>query len=365
MQTRSICWSSVIILAVTGSSWAQLPTGPSGSAFAPVDPVEMTIVPDEVEIRSGPTMTHYATSKLRRGERVFIRPDWKGQPGWLAINPPPGSFSWIRANCVTPVNSQIGAVDKETRIMPASSLVRQKLNVETITVKPGTQVVILDKAYLMEGESWLPIVPPVTDVRYIHASDVQAPAPPQDVSPSGFPTQVGSTDKLAQAEQANSVGDVERAKQLYHQVYDKTVDPQQKAVALNRLTSMPASANSAPGNNSNWQPNAPGQQNLVKPAGQTTTTYSTPASTMTNIQPPQWSTWGYLRRASFDKDGQPVYVLENRKKEPLLYAVTEPGHSQTLTNLAGRFVCLYGPISYRSDDYPRVQFMVVSHFAVP
>ncbi len=378
MLARRIGWSVAIALAVTGSSWAQLPIGPPGAAAAPGEPVEMTIFADKVEIRSGPTLKHYATGELHKGERVLVRRDWREQPGWLQINPPPGSFSWIRASCVTVANERTGIVNKDTAIIPGSSLVSQKSDVETVTVKPGTQVEILSKPTVMDNESWLQITPPPTDVRYIPAAAVQPAPEAVNVSSSGFPTQRGggAGSLLDQANQAMSNGNLALARQLYQQVY-QTGDAQQKIFALNRLTTMsaPALASTTPAGSSTWQPAAPGQQNLMKNTARTTTHYAIAGTTMTNIQPPQWSKWGYLRRASFDKDGQPVYVLEppqsrdpasaGRDRPAPLYAVTEAGHSQTLANLTGRFVCLYGPITYRSDDTPRVQFMVVSHFAVP
>ena len=60
---------------------------------------EMVIVIPEVEVRSGPTLEYYPTSKLYYGSKVIVLRESK-QPGWLAIKPPPGSFSWINAKFV-------------------------------------------------------------------------------------------------------------------------------------------------------------------------------------------------------------------------------------------------------------------------
>ena len=78
--------------------------------------------------------------------------------------------------------------------------------------------------------------------------------------------------------------------------------------------------------------------------------------------PAQWSAWGYLRRTEIP-GVQATYALENRQGQVLLYATTQQGF--TLKDYVGRPVCLYGPISYRSDDYLRSRCMTVQHVAVP
>ena len=83
---------------------------------------------------------------------------------------------------------------------------------------------------------------------------------------------------------------------------------------------------------------------------------------MVNLAPAQWSEWGYLRRAGFEKDNQPVYVLESCDRRPLMYAVDGPGSRTMLHTLVGRMCCLYGPIVYRANDIPRIRYMVASSF---
>ncbi len=59
----------------------------------PPAPYETTITVPEVEVRAGPSPQFYATMKLRQGERVQVVEQRDG--GWLAVEPPPGSFNWI------------------------------------------------------------------------------------------------------------------------------------------------------------------------------------------------------------------------------------------------------------------------------
>ncbi len=56
------------------------------------------------------------------------------------------------------------------------------------------------------------------------------------------------------------------------------------------------------------------------------------------------------------------YALEDRKSgAPLLYVTTSPGFS--LQDYIGKTVALYGPVTYRSDETPRMYYMTASHVA--
>ena len=62
-------------------------------------PYDAIIADDEVYARSGPgNKPYYPTSRLRKGEHVtVIRHD---HGGWFMIEPPPGSFAWVRQEFV-------------------------------------------------------------------------------------------------------------------------------------------------------------------------------------------------------------------------------------------------------------------------
>ena len=55
-------------------------------------------VEDGENVRSGPGPKYYPTDKLQKGDRVLVHRHDPG--GWCMISPPPGSFSWIRAEHV-------------------------------------------------------------------------------------------------------------------------------------------------------------------------------------------------------------------------------------------------------------------------
>jgi hypothetical protein len=87
---------------------------------------------------------------------------------------------------------------------------------------------------------------------------------------------------------------------------------------------------------------------------------SGPGQTIT--YPAQWSQWGILRKAPFEKDGQTVYILESQRGQMLVHAVAAPG--TTLRDYVGRPVALFGPLTYRSNEYA-THIMTATHVATP
>lgn len=287
------------------------PTGPK--AASPY-PAKMSIIdPKGVEVRSGPTDVFQPTSRLKYGDVVTVLRESKDQPNWFAIVPPAGSFSWIDAKNVLQVDRNQGVVvEDQAAVLPGSSLVDKEPNTESVKLATGFVIVLLqDRPMEVNGRKWWPIQPPGSEVRFIPKEAVQ-PAQPASVRPPNW-------------SQPNSAGN-------------------------------------------GWT--APGQMvgNANKPTVGTPASFSQPASQWTQHdgltkQPPQWSQWGKLRRTAYPKDGQMMYVLEDRQGRPLMYVTTTAGTS--LRNYENQMVCLYGAVSYRSDGYQRTYYMTASHVATP
>ena len=315
---------------VSQSAWAQLgpppqlPTVPTQqSSASSIYPAKMSIVdPKGVEVRSGPTLEYYPTGRLKIGDVVAVLRESKDQPGWFAIAPPAGSFSWIDAKHVMQVSRGQGVVvvegNAEAAVMPGSSIVNKEPNVESVKIASGTIVILLQERPMdVNGKKWWPIQPPGNEARFIPKEAVQ-PAQAVNVSPKNW-----------------------------------------------SLSNPPAGAS----NQNSWT--APGQLigSPTNPASGTPASFSQPAKDWTasnglTTQPPQWSQWGKLRRTAFKNEaGQPMFVLEDRQGRPILYVTTTPGTS--LSGHVEQTVCLYGAISYRSDGYQRTYYMTASHVATP
>jgi hypothetical protein len=226
-------------------------------------------------------------------------------------------------------------------------------------------VVIQGQELFRANAAWLPIQPPPGDVRYIPLSAV-APvngAQPATANSNGYVAPPGGDQSLL----ADGDAAMLKAKQLYEQAA-KSSDPNQRQLATNRLQAIqqiPAIQTAA------TQPGYPQSSGAPKVAlggaitpVQTTSASSTVSPTPAAAGPAQWGKWGTLRKTAFQKDGQPMYRLEDDRGTPLGYAVAAP--SMTLEPHVGRFVCLYGTTGYRSDDSAmRGTYTIVSTVAYP
>jgi uncharacterized protein YgiM (DUF1202 family) len=327
-------------------------------------PAEMVITLPEVEVRSGPTKEYQPTNKLKYGDRVLVLRESEKQPGWFAIKPPQGSFSWIKDKYVKQTDPRTGIVVEEgAALMPGSSVSNKAPNVESVKVPLGSIVTIVDKGKTADGVVWYPVQPWPTEVRWIPGEAVQNRtfANNNNANING-PAAAAFTGNplISQADQAYVTGDVEKAKQLYKDAAEKTADYTQKIYCYNRLASLSQSSwnpAQAPGNpaqmaqGSPWPPAQAASFSQNNPAGRNV------------AYPPQWSKVGVLRRAPFDKDGQPTYVLEDPRSKGVLYYVNcQPG--LTLRDYVGKTIAVYGTLNYRSDDYLRTHYMMATHVAL-
>ena len=328
--------------------------------FAQTYPAEAVILQNEVEVRSGPSKNFYPTSKLYRNDKVLVLRESKEAPGWLEVKPPTGSFSWISGKHVKQVDQRYAYVDcdpaKPVPVLPGSSLVNQEPNRESMKLTAGTVLVIVDRPLQVNGDTWLPIQPHPSEVRYIPADSVRpaqtvtatASAPNWTLTPQGY---VGN-NVLAEAEKAVRENDLNRARQLFQQVANNATDPNQKVYAMNRLASLPQSPFATTSNPKDESRTAfsPGNPPVI------------PGLAM--LRPDAWSAYGRLRDLQMKReDGQPIYALEDERGRILNYVTTNPGKS--LNAYIGRTVAVYGPTMWRPDSAVKMQYIVATYVAVP
>ena len=86
-------------------------------------PYEAIVEAEEGEnVWSGPGPKFYPTDRLRKGERVMVHRHDPG--GWCMIAPPPGSFSWIRAEYVQKSGPQSGVLKANDVVVHIGSNVK-------------------------------------------------------------------------------------------------------------------------------------------------------------------------------------------------------------------------------------------------
>jgi hypothetical protein len=376
MRPIYIIGGAIVVLALVGVlAWTRLAPA-QAPAPKPASTLEiMTVSVPEVEVRSGPSTEFYATSKLKAGDRVEVVGKADKNPGWLAIKPPPGSRSWINSKFVQMHDKFSGVVvtapEVEVPVKPASSVSNQEPNVEIVKVSRGTQLVIAGEAkYNGASGSWLPIEPTEHEVRYIPESAVVKNGL-QTVSATaagnGFVQPPGGDQALLAKADALMLE--------YRQTLEKAAqssDPALRALAISRLQGM------SPATGAGQQPGYPystAAQGGAAPKvvlgttlgnpgpGNTTAAYST-TTQQGPTSAPKWSAWGTLRGTAFKQpDGQMLYKLVDERGAVKDYAVAAPG--LTLEPYVNQTVCIYGASTYRSDNYLRVDYTIVSHVALP
>jgi hypothetical protein len=342
-------------------------------------PYDSSVIVPEVEVRSGPSPQFYATAKLRQGTVVHVLEE---KDGWVAITPPPGSFSWINGRLIDRTG-RVAVVLTEAPVRVGSSVCNEPPNREQVKLPRGAQVVILGAAHTPAddptGGTWWPIQPPPQEVRYIPKEAVRASAPvenmvaaapagnPADKSwpvPGGVPPTPGGTPPAGnvlfdQAKQAEASGNLQKAVELYTQVYRQNVDSNHALAmdAINRANYI--QSGSRPSVPPGYQPGIPSEassgQQVIRP---TPAPPLVPAQPVSNTQvgyaaqPPaaplvQPSGPGRLRRAGFFVDGRQAYVLENTQGRPLLYITAQQGLN--LEPYVNRTVELFGPVIYHGE----------------
>jgi hypothetical protein len=77
---------------------------------------------DGENVRSGPGPKYYPTDKLQKGDRVMVHRHDPG--GWCMISPPPGSFSWIRAEHVQKSGKDSGVLKTNGVVVHIGSTIK-------------------------------------------------------------------------------------------------------------------------------------------------------------------------------------------------------------------------------------------------
>jgi hypothetical protein len=158
------------LLVVT---WVLFTSAPAISfAQAPYE----AITTSRVKVRSGPDDRYYITAILEQDTRVTVIRD---ELGWLAIEPPEGSFSWVDGEFVRELSPTEGEVTAKDNLLvrigtPSDP---RKRDVWQKKLKKGDRVKILEKTTSGDGpltKVSYKIVPPPGEVRYINAQYARA-----------------------------------------------------------------------------------------------------------------------------------------------------------------------------------------------
>jgi hypothetical protein len=141
-------------------------------------PYSLAVPPGGVTLRSGPGATFYATDRLAAGVQVEI---YREEPdGWLAVRPPPGSFSLVERRqlkageepgvAVVLAEDVLSCVGSRVEAVPAY--------VSQVRLRKDELVELLDKwndeAAAKSGDgAWCRIAPPAGEFRWVQANELK------------------------------------------------------------------------------------------------------------------------------------------------------------------------------------------------
>lgn len=220
----------------------------------------------------------YHTNELSQGSVVQVVQDLGN--GWLAIMPPPGSFSWINRREVqfnqfrnNPDTLVAWAGDNVTRVnvfVGSDITPATRGTVLSVQLAPGTQVHHVKRPDVKDDNGdWTPIEAPYTEMRYIRVEMVTKSAPgmivqnpvqaypavnsgpssmfntvatqPPGYQPAPFPGAIPTRPPVSdaqqlwqRAQQAERTGNINEAMQLYSQLASQTSGPD-NALAMQGL----------------------------------------------------------------------------------------------------------------------------------
>jgi hypothetical protein len=334
-------------------------------------PYEATVSTPEVEARALPSNHEnaYPTTKIRQGTAVTVVGEKAG--GWLAIKPPPGSYSWVQAKHVRAEQPPYAIVEEDdAEVRLGSSLVNRPPMVRQIKLKRGEKVVLVkdQKPQEENGVSWVMIHPPANEERYIPRDAVRpsqvATAEPPTGAPIFAPTSgaapvvqgtTGNSDPLwAEAERAEREGRLLDAERAYSQLAKQTQDNDLRILCHNRIhmihqSNRRGTAAYPPATNANQRlvPNT-----VSRPLTGATSQYTyapesrPPAAAAGNPTGNQTRGPGLLVRSNVPVAGQQGYLLDLGKGQPVCYVIAQPGVN--LEAMVGRQVIVAGPVDYHT-----------------
>lgn len=179
---------TIVIALMLVTSLASLTDQATAQSRNEKFPYDATIADDEVYARSGPgNKPYYPTARLRKGDRVTVIRHDPG--GWYMIEPPPGSFAWVRQEHVKRQEDR-GIITGDSQVVAwVGTSFGDDHYVEQRRLQPGEEVEVIGEKTLKDerGEvsylrikspkghfRWIPGVKIVTSDKQLSAANARA-----------------------------------------------------------------------------------------------------------------------------------------------------------------------------------------------
>lgn len=346
----------------------------SGSYLAVVGDVE-------VRLRAGPSDSFPEAGTLPPGTRVLV--DHEESGGWLAIQAPPGSVSWvpnaqIEFDASKPLPQNAVTHGEVTLAAGRVGLAQPIADVQVRRAKvpEGTILTVIGEKAQFEGKWWYPVTPPEGDFRYIpkaavqleraanktfavRANDTTIPAAGVaaggGAAPAGgivasVPTKPVTNNPLwAQAEAAEREGRFDDAEKLYFEVARVASEADRELAnrCYSRIHGLreknrgtPAAANPPTRNERASVPPPARDAAALPPTSAKETTRPPAGASSTPGEKPDWQKPGVLTRAAIAPGGKKTYALESSPGVVTMYV--QAGDGIDPERYVNRRVAVYG-----------------------
>ena len=130
---------------------------------------------ETIDVASEPDEGAFVTGKLKRGDPVTIVS--RLESGWLAIEPPEGSFSWVDHDAIEELGGgRARVVAARAGVRPGRAGARMPGAAKWI-LPAGSAITLVDRPALTLRQggrvrTWEAIVPPAGELRYVMADGV-------------------------------------------------------------------------------------------------------------------------------------------------------------------------------------------------
>ncbi|HXD86512.1 MAG TPA: hypothetical protein VN641_08465 [Urbifossiella sp.] len=370
------------------------------TALAQSAPYLGTVVDAEVLVRAGPSDKFPETGTLLKGSRVIVDHE---EAGWLAIQAPAGSVSWVPIafvdfNPSLPIPQNVVVSDDVTLAAGKVGLSQPLTEIRKAKAPAGTALTVIGQKATFDGKQWYPVQPIPGDFRYIPKSSVNANGPAstafvvRDTAPANLPpalpasrnnggsegNPLGGSDKppvndplWEQAQAAEKAGRNADAEKLYFQLARKMNEPGGDHDIANlcytrihalREKKAPGTSNGSSGT-TKPQPSQRSDRPTLLPPVRNDASNPTAVSVATQPNPvsaapatgekPSWTGTGRLVSSALALDGRRTYAFEIAPGVAQFYVVGAQGFN--LDQFKNRTVKVYGTTqTHRNASKPYI-----------
>lgn len=149
--------------------------GQTTTPYAPGDRAE--VVAEALDVFDAPAPTAYSVARLRNGDEVVVRGG--GPRGWLAIDPPAGSFQWIDEDTVE-VRRNVAIVTADRATLRSARDDARMPGPPAAELATGAALRLVDHEPLVlrqgrRQRTWLAVEPPAGLLYHVRADGVAPP----------------------------------------------------------------------------------------------------------------------------------------------------------------------------------------------